>query len=165
MTEFERELVNAFNRFFEAAGPSGIAYRRKQHRFSSQFVDVLVDSIRPEFYLAIENKSISTSATNKLYFSQHFSESKDGHQVDRISRFLDRSGRTGYLAVEMKRGRGKPRRAFMIPWRALRQRYENDATGIHIDEFDSFIEIDRDAEQYDIAPVFADAGGAADEPA
>ncbi|MDY6761782.1 MAG: hypothetical protein SVY41_01915, partial [Candidatus Nanohaloarchaea archaeon] len=69
MTEFERELVNAFNRYFEESNERGIAYRRKQHRFSSQFVDVLVDSIRPEFYLAIENKSISTSATNKLYFS------------------------------------------------------------------------------------------------
>lgn len=154
MTEFERALVKAFNRFFDAAGERGIAYRRKQHRFSSQFVDVLVDSIRPEFYLAIENKSVSTSATNKLYFSQHFSESENGHQVDRISDFLDRSGRTGYLAVEVKRGRGRPRRAFMVPWRELRERWEEDATGIHIDELEEFPEIERDSERYRIDHIF-----------
>lgn len=154
MTEFERELVKAFNRFFEDTGTQGIAYRRKQHRFSSQFVDVLVDSIRPEFYLAIENKSVSTSSTNKLYFSQHFSESSDGHQVDRITDFLQRSGRRGYLAVEMKRGRGKPRKAFLVPWKDLQKLYEAEETGLHLDELQDYPEIDRDSEDYDVGELF-----------
>ncbi|MDY6769581.1 MAG: hypothetical protein SVU88_01275 [Candidatus Nanohaloarchaea archaeon] len=153
MTEFERELVKAFNRYFDGAEERGIAYRRKQHRFSSQFLDVLVDSIRPEFYLGIENKSVSTSATNKLYFSQHFSESDDGHQVDRITEFLRRSGRTGFLAVEVKRGRGKQRKAYLIPWKQVRERYEDGAPGIAIDELDGFMELRRDSESYDVAPV------------
>ncbi len=154
MTEFERELVKAFNRFFDDTGTRGIAYRRKQHRFSSQFVDVLVDSIRPEFYLAIENKSVSTSATNKLYFSQHFSESADGHQVERITDFLQRSGRRGYLAVEMKRGRGKPRKAFLVPWKDLSRRYEEGETGIHLDELQGYPEIDRESADYDVGALF-----------
>ncbi|MFB6265561.1 MAG: hypothetical protein ABEI07_00580 [Candidatus Nanohaloarchaea archaeon] len=154
MTEFERELVKAFNRYFEESDEEGIAYRRKQHRFSSQFVDILVDSIRPEFYLAIENKSVSTSATNKLYFSQHFSESEDGHQVDRISRFLRKSGRKGFLAVEVKRGRGKQRKAFFVPWKKLNERYENGEAGIGIDELESFLEIERVSDRYDVEPVF-----------
>lgn len=154
MTEFERELVKAFNRFFEDNGVDGIAYRRKQHRFSSQFCDILVDSEDPAYYLAIENKSIKTSASNKLYFSQHFSESDKGHQVDRITDFVERSGRRGYLAVELKRGRGRQRRAFMIPWRALRRRYEEDAVGIPIDDLERFHEIDRQSADYDIAAIF-----------
>ncbi|MFB6265847.1 MAG: hypothetical protein ABEI07_02055 [Candidatus Nanohaloarchaea archaeon] len=153
MTEFERELVKAFNRFFEENNERGIAYRRKQHRFSSQFVDVLVDSIKPEFYLAIENKSISTKATNKLYFSQHFSESEDGHQVDRISDFLQRSGRRGYLAVEVKRGRGKQRKAFFVPWKVLKERYDSGEPGIGIEELEDFREVERNSDFYNVEPV------------
>ncbi len=153
MTEFERELVNAFNRYFKESSERGIAYRRKQHRFSSQFVDVLVDSIRPEFYLAIENKSISTSATNKLYFSQHFSESEDGHQVERISEFLRRSGRTGFLAVEVKRGRGRQRKAFLVPWKQVEELYNDNVPGIAIDDLEQHRELQRDSESYNVQPV------------
>jgi Holliday junction resolvase len=154
MTEFERGLVKAFNRFFEENTVNGIAYRRKQHRFSSQFCDVLVDSEHPQYYLAIENKSLKTDASNKLYFSQHFSESEDGHQVERISDFVERSGRRGYLAVELKRGRGKQRKAYMIPWTALRRRYDSDAVGIPIDNLDRFYEIDRSSADYSISTIF-----------
>ncbi len=157
MTEFERELVKAFNRFFDENGVNGIAYRRKQHRFSSQFCDVLVDSEHPQYYLAIENKSIKTAAANKLYFSQHFSESDNGHQVDRISDFVKRSGRRGYLAVELKRGRGKPRKAYMIPWDALQRRYESNAVGIPITDLDRFYEIDRSSADYSISTIFGHA--------
>ncbi len=158
MTEFERALVDAFNRFFDATDVSGIAYRRKQHRFSSQFVDVLVDSLHPEFYLAIENKSVKTDATNKLYFSQHFSDNGT-HQVDRITNFLDRSGRTGYLAVEIKRGRGKPRRAFLVPWDSLHDRYTGDEPGIHLDALEEFPEIEREGGDYRIDTLFGDMHG------
>ncbi|MFB6147254.1 MAG: hypothetical protein ABEJ66_00060 [Candidatus Nanohaloarchaea archaeon] len=65
MTEFERELVNAFNDFFEEEDIDGIAHRKKQHRFSSQLCDVLVDSEHEMFYLAIENKSVKEDSTNK----------------------------------------------------------------------------------------------------
>lgn len=158
MTEFERELVKAFNRYFEDSEENGIAYRRKQHRFSSQFVDVLVDSIRPEFYLAIENKSISTSATNKLYFSQHFSESEDGHQVERISRFLRKSGRKGFLAVEVKRGRGHQRKAYLIPWKDLKQKYDAGEAGVPVDDLEGYIPLQRVSDYYTVAPVFEEVG-------
>lgn len=156
MTEFERELVKAFNRFFMGNGIDAIAYRRKQHRFSSQFVDILVDSAEPTYYLAIENKSIKTSSANKLYFSQHFSMANDRHQVDRITDFLQRSGRRGYLAVELKRGRGKPRKAFLVPWNALLRRYESGDVGIPVEDLERFYEIDRDSEDYSIGTVFGD---------
>ncbi len=153
MTDFERELVHAFNNFFEDEGLSGIAHRKKQHRFSSQLCDVLVDSPHDMFYLAIENKSVKTSSTNKLYFSQHFSDTKEGHQVARISDFLDRSGRQGFLAVELKRGRGKSRKAYMVPWKIVRNRFENDETGIHLDEIQEYPEVLRDSESYSVAQI------------
>jgi hypothetical protein len=153
MTDFERALVNSFNKFFAEEDIDGIAHRKKQHRFSSQLCDVLVDSPHEMFYLAIENKSVKTSSTNKLYFSQHFSESDKGHQVKRISDFVDRSGRTGFLAVELKRGRGRSRKAYMVPWSAVRDAYGADETGLHIDEIQEFPEILRDSEDYSVAEM------------
>lgn len=153
MTDFERELVNAFNKFFENETINGIAHRKKQHRFSSQLCDVLVDSKHEMFYLAIENKSVKTSSTNKLYFSQHFSVSDGGHQIERISDFLDRSGRKGFLAVELKRGRGRARKAYMVPWKVVREKYENDETGLHLDDIQEFPEILRDSEHYSVAEI------------
>ncbi|MFB6204187.1 MAG: hypothetical protein ABEJ75_00920 [Candidatus Nanohaloarchaea archaeon] len=150
MTDFERELVNAFNNFFEEEGINGIAHRKKQHRFSSQLCDVLVDSEHEMFYLAIENKSVKTSSTNKLYFSQHFSVSDNGHQVERITDFLRRSGRKGFLAVELKRGRGRSRKAYMVPWDAILEAYEAGETGLHLDEIKQYPEIFRDSEHYSV---------------
>ena len=149
MTDFERALVNSFNEFFQQEDIEGIAHRKKQHRFSSQLCDVLVDSPHESFYLAIENKSVKTQSTNKLYFSQHFSKSEEGHQVERISDFIDRSGRKGYLAVEFKRGRGKSREAYMVPWKDLRKAYQQDQTGLHLDEIRQYPEITRNSEHYD----------------
>lgn len=153
MTEFERGLVNAFNNFFQDESIDGIAHRKKQHRFSSQLCDVLVDSEHEMFYLAIENKSVKESSTNKLYFSQHFSVSDGGHQVERISDFLDRSGRKGVLAVEIKRGRGRPREAYAVPWQVVRQKFENDETGLHLDEIREHPEILRSGEDYSVAEI------------
>lgn len=153
MTEFERELVNAFNKFFEEEGIDGIAHRKKQHRFSSQLCDVLVDSEHEMFYLAIENKSVKESSTNKLYFSQHFSNSENGHQVDRISEFLDRSGRKGLLAVEIKRGRGRPREAYIVPWKVVRKKFESGEFGLHLDEIREHPEILRSSESYSVAEI------------
>ncbi|MFB6203403.1 MAG: hypothetical protein ABEK01_02825 [Candidatus Nanohaloarchaea archaeon] len=151
MTDFERSLVNAFNRFFEQEDIRGIAHRKKQHRFSSQLCDVLVDSEHETFYMGIENKSVKTSSTNKLYFSQHFSHSEKGHQVERISDFFRRSGRNGYLAVELKRGRGRARKAYMVPWEVVEERYGEDETGLHIEEIKEYPEIFRQSEDYDLA--------------
>lgn len=153
MTEFERQLVKAFNRHFEDRTINGIAYRRKQHRFSSQFCDVLVDSNHPNYYLAIENKSLKVPDNTMLYFSQHFSEANDGHQVERITEFVNRSGRNGYLAVELKRGRGKPRQAYLVPWDEIDRKYTTNAVGLSVEKIKNFPELERDGGTYHIAPA------------
>ena len=114
MSDFEREIVHCLNRFFKTHHIQGFAYRLKQHKFTSQYVDVLVDSLNPSYYLFIECKSI---IDRKLYFSQHFHVDKDKvHQVDAISHFLVKTGRIGFLAVEFRQGPGRASEAFLIPW-------------------------------------------------
>jgi Holliday junction resolvase len=145
MSDFEREMVTCLNRFFEAGKRQGFAYRLKQSKWSSQYVDVLVDSLDPRYYCAIECKSIHGK---KLYFSQHFHIDRNHvHQVDGISAFLSRTGRRGYLAIEFRFGSGRTREAYLIPWDALVGFYRT-TPGIGIDEFRGFITLLRTPEGY-----------------
>jgi Holliday junction resolvase len=145
MSDFEREMVTCLNRFFEAGKRQGFAYRLKQSKWSTQYVDVLVDSLDPRYYCAIECKSIHGK---KLYFSQHFHNDRNHvHQVDSISSFLSRTGRRGYLAIEFRFGSGRMREAYLIPWDALVGFYRA-APGIGIDEFRGFITLLRTPEGY-----------------
>src|SRR3989338_1211318 len=115
MGNFERNLVISLNKFFDAHGIKAFAHRLKQSRFAEQLCDILVDSKNPRFYLAIENKSLQ-KGTNALYFSQHFSATKEGHQIERMSRYLKLSGRQGFLAVELRGEKGMAPEAYLIPW-------------------------------------------------
>ncbi len=154
MTEFERELAKSFNISFERNQIDGIAYRIKQHRFSSQALDVLVDSLNPDYYLGIECKSVSTKkGASALYFTQHFSTDKNGaHQIERIDEFLKKSGRTGFLAIELRKGVGRPREAYIIKWHELKKRYDDDSVGFTVDELMELPQIDRDGANYVIDP-------------
>ncbi len=155
MTEFERVLVRSFNTFFEEHKMKGVAYRLKQHRFTSQFLDVLVDSLDPDHYMGIECKSISVDKGAKaLYFTQHFTTDKNGiHQIERISDFLLQSGRTGFLAVELKMGVGRAREAYMIPWTELCHKYRDEGTAkITVEEIREYPEIERESNRYLIDP-------------
>lgn len=145
MTEFERHLVKSFNTFFQEKDIKGISFRLKQHRFTHQFLDVIVDSLHPDYYLGIECKSISTDkGARALYFTQHFTTDKQGsHQVERMSDFLRLSGRKGFLAVELRQGVGKGRVAFAIPWNVVVDRFEAGERGFKVDEIRAFPEIER----------------------
>ncbi|MEZ5334691.1 MAG: hypothetical protein R2741_05365 [Methanolobus sp.] len=156
MTEFERVLVQSFNTYFEENNFKGVAYRLKQHRFTAQFLDVLVDSLHPDFYLGIECKSISVDKGAKaLYFTQHFTTDKNGvHQIERISDFLLRSGRSGFLAVELKMGVGRSREAYMVPWTELCCKYDEEGTPkITVEEIQQYPRIEREGNRYLIDPA------------
>jgi len=145
MSDFEREIVRCLNRFFKANHIQGFAYRLKQHKFTSQYVDVLVDSLNPSYYLSIECKSI---IDRKLYFSQHFHEDKNQvHQVDAISDFLTKTGRIGYLAVEFRSGPGKANEAFLIPWATVIRHYRENK-GITIEDARLGIPLSRSKDGY-----------------
>ncbi|ODV50038.1 hypothetical protein C7960_1507 [Methanohalophilus euhalobius] len=154
MTEFERKLVQSFNDYFENCNIKAIAHRIKQHRFTPQFLDVMVDSLNPDYYLGIECKSISTEkGANALYFSQHFTIDKNGaHQVIRISEYLRRSGRAGFLVVELRQGSGKSRQAYIIPWKDIEEKYESGELKYTIDEIKLYSKLERKGDAYHIEP-------------
>lgn len=154
MTDFEHVLVNSFNAYIEENGIRAISYRLKQHRFTSQFLDVLVDSLNPDLYLGIECKSISVDkGANALYFSQHFTVDKKGiHQIERISDYLNKSGRRGFLAVELRMGAGHGREAYMVPWEDLKKKYLTQNLKLTLEDIRSFPEIKRDGQDYRVDP-------------
>ena len=155
MPEFEHMLVNSFNAYIEENGIRAISYRLKQHRFTPQFLDVLVDSLNPDLYLGIECKSISVEkGANALYFSQHFTVDKNGiHQIERISNYLNKSGRRGFLAVELRLGTGHGREAYMIPWNELKKKYFGKDLKLTLQEIRSFPEIKREGKDYKVDPM------------
>ncbi|MGB3907314.1 MAG: hypothetical protein WBL02_02640 [Methanomethylovorans sp.] len=161
MTEFERVLVQSFNSFFTENGIKGIAHRIKQHRFTPQFLDVLVDSLDPDYYIGIECKSISVEKGAKaLYYSQHFTVDKKGtHQIARISDFLRLSGRVGFLAVELRMGTGNLREAYIIPWTELDALFNTEGEKkLSISDLKEYAMIEREGNRYRIDPAKWKAG-------
>jgi len=125
MTEFERSIASAFNDYFERNDIKGFAYRKRQAKYQSQIVDVLVDS--PDIgYFAIECKSLKMENSKRLNFKSDFSQSKKGHQIPVVTTFSDRTGRTPALAVEIRKGRGKPREAHIYDWGKVYKLYKHE---------------------------------------
>ena len=151
MGDFEWALVNALNSFFEKNSINAIAYRLKQSRFAAQLVDILVDSRIPEYYLAIECKSLDARKTKSLYFKQHFSSAAGAHQMKRETDFITRSGRQGILAVELRHGAGNPKSAHLVPWGQVFQSYDMGKTGITLQEIEINPPLERKGGAYEIS--------------
>jgi len=151
MGNFEWALTSALNSFFEKEGVQAIAYRLKQSRFASQLVDILVDSKIPEYYLAIECKSLDARKAKALYFKQHFSSAAGAHQLARETEFITRSGRQGILAVELRHGVGKPRTAHLVPWGQVFQSYDAGKAGITLREIEINPPLERRGGSYEIS--------------
>ncbi|MEM3086433.1 MAG: hypothetical protein QXO51_05440 [Halobacteria archaeon] len=157
VTSAETKIVAGFNRFFRERGIDGVAYRIRQHRFAPQVVDLLVDSRHWRYYLAMEVKSISLEkGTRSLYFSQHFHQARKGeeNQVGRISDFLRLSGRIGFLAVEMRRGVGRPLECHLVPWRAVETRFRQGQSGFRVEELMAFPQVPQAGRDYAFTEEF-----------
>ncbi len=144
-------MTAALNKFFEKEGVQAIAYRLKQSRFASQLVDILVDSKIPEYYLAIECKSLDARKAKALYFKQHFSSAAGAHQLERETEFITRSGRQGILAVELRHGVGNPRTAHLVPWGQVFQSYGAGKAGITLREIEINPPLERKGGAYEIS--------------
>ena len=134
---FERDFVNEINSTTDDENPNYFAYRRKQHRFSSQDLDVLIDSDDSQYYMGCECKSkqIDVSKADKenneseakLYFSQAFSTDKDGvHQIEKVTKFLHKTGRKGVLVIAYRRGRGRKVHYYALDWNKVVELFEDD---------------------------------------
>jgi hypothetical protein len=152
MSDFEREIVHCMNQFFKAHHIPGFAYRLRQHPSTNQHTGVLADSLNPSYHLAIECKSI---IDKKIYFSQHFHTNKTKvHRVDTISDFLEKSGRTGFLAAEFRQGPEKAGEAFLIPWTVVVDHFRA-TKGITIDDARSCIVLAMTKDGYLLESLYA----------
>jgi hypothetical protein len=128
---FEGKLVRLFNEYFEQTNLHGFAFRLKQGRFSTQFIDVLVDSRSPGYYLAVEAKSIDPRKTAKYYFSS-WQRVSGRNQVETISEFVNKTQRFGIMAAEIRQGRGPiPNDIFLIPWSHVEYAFETGKKAIN----------------------------------
>lgn len=153
MGDFEWAMVSSLNSFFTREGIAAIAYRLRQSRFATQLADILVDSKIPEYYLAIECKSLDARKTRSLYFKQHFSMAAGAHQIDRETDFITRSGRQGILAVELRHGVGKSRTAYLVPWGLIFGSYRGGRTGITLEEIQVNPPLERKGGAYEISSL------------
>lgn len=124
---FERTFVNRMNDWFTN---DGIAFRLKQSRFTYQIIDVLVDSGVHGYY-AVECKSVKYTHGRPIYFTQYFTVDKHGvSQITRTTDYVNASGRTGILMVEIRRGRGKKNLWYIYPWTLVDEKFNNGDKGI-----------------------------------
>lgn len=127
MTDFERALVRSFKRYFESDDHefvSGFAMRDQQSEYQKQVTDVIV--FKPDVF--IECKALKTSSAGGVGFRSHFNiEDEDSkHQIERETEILNKTGFRGVLALELKRGRGKSRKAYLIDWSFVYQRWQDE---------------------------------------
>lgn len=155
---FERDMVKAYNVFFRERKIKGFAYRLKQYKYTSQLIDILVDSPFQEYYQAVECKSVKmTRGRCNINFGSYFSEGQLEHEY----RFIDLTGRRGVLAIELrhqpdsyieKRGiRGGLRgwkEAYLVPFEYVWDVYLSGAKSLSVDEIRTFPNIKREKSLY-----------------
>lgn len=150
MATFENLIVKCFNAYYDKAGIAAMAYRLPQIRYRTQGFDVYSDSRHLEWYCAIECKSIEAESERPLYFSQYFHVSKGVHQLDHENSIVEGSGRTSFLAVELRRRRGLRKSAFLVPWRTVMSLYKQPCSGISPEIITNCCELDYHSGGYHI---------------
>lgn len=157
---FESLLVRSIRHYFTTNHITAFTERRPQTRYKKQFVDIIIDS--PTLgYIAVECKSIGGKY---LHFSANFSEVEDGlnhvHQVETINYYITQTGRTGYLAVEVRSKAKKiGNRFYMIPWGDVLARFNNGSKGYNVKELRQYPEVVKDivvgkTKLYNVRPLF-----------
>jgi len=146
--QFEQAIASAFNVFFLENKINALAYRRWAPAKVRLEFDVLVDSFKMPYYMAVECKSISTSATKSLYFKQHFSSPKGEHQLEREAAWLVKTGRVGILAVETRAGKGNARKAYLVPFKRVLARFRGDYTGLPVKWLETQPQLAREGVRY-----------------
>ena len=134
MGTFENDIVKAFNTYFRGSSVDARAFRLKQALFQPQVIDVLVDSADPRYYMAVECKTMNAKKYTKNYFrawSRRHGKPAKVHQVVSINRFIKETGRTGYLAAELRQiGPKGSNLAFLVPWEVVFDLYESGDPGV-----------------------------------
>lgn len=131
--QFENELHHALDDHYNHA----LVHRLKQNRFTPQEFDLIVIKFNPIF---IECKSRDISDRKTLKLSQLFHDEQLKKQLE----VVNNTGLQGLLALELRRGRGHAKEAYMLPLSQC-----NDAR-IEIEDPSLGVEIEREGSDYQI---------------
>ena len=118
MNAFETKLTLLIKK--ECTGHRLLCQRNIQSRFVTQYADIIVDCGSSRNYIAIECKSMKTK---NFYFSRYFHTC----QIQVLSDYFYRTGRTGYLAVKIGRA------ISLLPWNGVMQMYAMGYVEIPVD--------------------------------
>lgn len=152
MASFDAMLVKMWNEYYEKEKIAAIAYKLPMVRYRQQGFDLYTDSRHYEYYTAIECKSIDAEKEQKLYFSQYFHHVKGVHQLEYEDNIITRSGRVGFLAVELRRRRGIRKSAFLVPWSLCMEHFYGGDVGLEADEITECLELDYTRGGYHLLP-------------
>jgi Holliday junction resolvase len=154
---FESLLVRSLRHYYTDNHINAFVERRPQTRYRKQYIDIIVDSAEAG-YLAIECKSTSGKYLN---FLSNFHTVEDGlnhvHQVETISYYLNKTGRVGYLAVELKMKGREGNKCYFLPWGDVLARFNNGSKGYNVKEIKQYPRCvkDKQTKLYDVAAIFA----------
>jgi hypothetical protein len=81
-------------------------------------------------------------------------DKKGEHQVAKMQEFIRRSGRIGYLAVELRMGSGKPKTAYFISWPDVWRRYSSGQPGFSTEEIRRINPIAHNDGKYAVEGLF-----------
>ena len=142
----ERRIVQLLNDYFESTGINAYAHRLKMGGWSEQHLDVLSLSSNPRYYLGIEAKSALKEDINGrpftiLYFSRYFHNAKGGHQVTRTTEYLEKCGLTGFMAFELRAGRGNKNHIYFVPFEVVDECYNKGRSGLTLEEIVEYPDI------------------------
>ena len=133
----ESKFVDTMNAKFELDGINAIAYRQKQSRFAAQYCDVNVDSILPEYYLAVEIKA--KRGKRALSFNHDFTTDINGHhQLDRQIEFAVLSGRYPIVHLICRMGRGRENIEYTFRSTDLKELMDSGSVSLLSKQFDEY---------------------------
>lgn len=118
--------------------PNAYIHRFKQSRRGEQNFDLVIIRKKDPVFIECKSRDVSDRSTYKL-----ISLFKEG-QLERQLKILNRTKLRGYLAFEMRRGRGHPKKATLIPLR------EYGEEKIDLEKIDKGVEIKRKSGEYQI---------------
>jgi hypothetical protein len=128
--QFETKIRKIIGDHLKNSSIRGVSKRNVMTRWSSQEIDIVVDSPEPAWYMGIECKSTTIKKTPAtFYFSNTFHKDQFKNLID----FFWNSGRRGFVAVEIGFNRNRTngevshphkRGTYIIDWADLVGVYE-----------------------------------------
>jgi hypothetical protein len=147
---FENDIVNALNFYYNKNKIKALAYRLFQAEYSKgQNCDVVSDSGKKKYYLAIECKTINANKYKTFNFRSRTSQSESGiHQFQKELIFSERTGRKGLLLIELRNGAGKPKLCYFIPMKDAYEAWKSGKKSFSLKEIQSYPSIGRKKGNY-----------------